>query len=42
MGIFDIILMMAILAGTFWLLYNSLWKKKGYCQECGGEGCAKK
>ena len=37
MGLFDIILMIAILGGAFWLLYHSLWKKKGHCPgSCSG------
>lgn len=41
MGVFDFILIVLILAGAFWLLYRSLWKKKGGCHgsECGGCGC---
>jgi len=37
MGLFDIILMVAIVGGAIWLLYCSLWKKKG-CSggDCGG------
>lgn len=43
MGLFDIILMALILGGAFWLLYRSLWKKKGCCSgsECGGCGSHK-
>ncbi|NJD37780.1 MAG: FeoB-associated Cys-rich membrane protein [Geobacter sp.] len=37
MGLFDIMLMVAIAGGAFWLLYRSLWKKKGCCSDdCGG------
>jgi len=39
MGIFDIVLMVVILAGAAWLLYRSLWKKKGHCPGCDGGGC---
>jgi len=38
-GTFDIVLMAAILAGAAWLLYRSLWKKKGHCPGCDGGGC---
>lgn len=36
MGLFDIILMAVIAGGALWLLYRSLWQKKGCC---GGDGC---
>jgi len=42
MGVFDIFLMSVILGGAFWLLYHSLWKKKGCCQGCNGEACSKR
>lgn len=37
MTILDIVLMVAIVGGAIWLLYRSLWKKKGCC---GGDGCS--
>ena len=36
MGLLDITLMVAIAGGALWLLYRSLWKKKGCC---GSDGC---
>jgi len=39
MGTLDIVLMIAILGGAFWLLYHSLWKKKGHCQGCDSGSC---
>lgn len=42
MGISDIIIAIVILAGAAWLLYHSLWKKKGHCQGCGDGGCSDK
>ena len=42
MGAFDIILVTLILGGAFWLLYHSLWKKKGHCQGCDSGTCSKK
>jgi hypothetical protein len=43
MGAFDIILMILIIGGALWLLYYSLWKKKGHCQGgCGSGGCCGK
>jgi len=39
MGAFDIILMILILAGAFWLIYSSIWKKKGHCQGCDSCNC---
>jgi hypothetical protein len=35
----DVILIILILGGAFWLLYSSLWKKKGHCQGCDGDSC---
>jgi attachment p12 family protein len=42
MGISDLIIATAILSGSGWLLYRSLWQKKGHCTGgcCGG--CGKK
>ena len=42
MGIFDIVLMIVILGGAFWLLYHSIWKKKGCCQGCDSGKCSGK
>jgi len=42
MGFLDIVLMVAIVGGAFWLLYYSLWKKKGHCQGCDSCDCTKK
>lgn len=42
MGQFDIVLMLLIVAGALWILYRSLWKKKGHCHGCGSCGCDKK
>ncbi len=39
MGIVDILLMGLILAGAIYLLYNSLWKKKGQCAGCSDGSC---
>lgn len=37
MELFDITLMTMIIGGAVWLLYHSLWKKKGCCGDgCGG------
>lgn len=36
MGLFDRILIAVIIGGAVWLLYHSLWKKKGCC---GSDGC---
>jgi hypothetical protein len=38
MSILDIALMGLIACGAFYLLYRSIWKKKGDC--CGCAGCA--
>ena len=34
MGFADIALMVLIAAGAVYLLYRSIWKKKGYCHGC--------
>jgi len=39
MGLVDIILMIVIIAGAVYLLYRSLWKKKGHCPGCDSETC---
>jgi hypothetical protein len=41
MSLIDIVLMTLILAGATYLLYRSLWKKKGHCHGCDGGGCGK-
>jgi hypothetical protein len=35
----DMIIAAAILAGAFYLLYHSIWKKKGHCQGCSDGSC---
>jgi len=43
MGISDLIIAGVILAGACYLLYISLWKKKGHCSGSGCSGsCSKK
>ncbi len=42
MGISDIIIAVIILAGTVYLLYYSIWKRKGHCHGCGERGCSGK
>lgn len=39
MGISDMIIAAVILGGAGWLLYHSLWKKKGHCYGCEGGSC---
>lgn len=39
MGFVDIVLMALIIAGAIYLLYRSVWKKKGHCQGCNSETC---
>ena len=38
MGIVDIVLIVPIVGGAVYLLYRSLWKKKGYCHGCNSSG----
>lgn len=42
MGFVDIILMVAIMGGALYLLYRSVWKKKGHCQGCESGTCGVK
>ena len=39
MGMTDIIIAGIIIAGAVFLLYHSVWKKRGHCQGCGDGGC---
>ena len=39
MGINDVVWMVVILGGASWLLYRSLWKKKGTCHGCSSGCC---
>ncbi len=39
MGFADIVLIILIIGGAFYLLYRSLWKKKGHCQGCDSATC---
>ena len=38
MGVSDIVLMVLIIGGALYLLYRSLWKKKGHCAGCCHSG----
>lgn len=42
MGTADMIIAAAILGVAAWLLYRSVWKKKGHCHGCEGGGCGKR
>jgi len=42
MGVKDLLIAAAILIGAAWLLYRSLWKKKGHCRGCEGCDCPEK
>jgi len=39
MGIYDTIWMGLIIAGALYLLYRSVWKKKGHCAGCSSGAC---
>jgi len=41
MGFVDIALMAVIITVAVYLLYRSLWKKKGHCSGCDLETCPK-
>jgi len=40
MEIRDMLIAAVILAAAFYLLYHSVWKKKGHCSGCSDGGCA--
>lgn len=42
MGATDILLMGVIIGGAVYLLYRSLWKKKGHCSWCSEGTCEMK
>lgn len=39
MGLIDILLMTAIIGGAVYMLYRSIWKKKGHCSGCNDMTC---
>ena len=39
MGLVDIFLMGIIISGAVYILYRSLWKKKGHCYGCDSTTC---
>lgn len=39
MGIIDIFLMAVIFFGSLYLLYHSIWKKRGHCVGSGCTSC---
>lgn len=39
MGLADIVWMAVIIGGAVYLLYRSIWKKKGHCSGCGSGTC---
>ena len=41
MGVQDLLIAAMLLAFSGYLLYRSLWKKKGHCHGCQGGGCGK-
>jgi hypothetical protein len=41
MSFVDIVLMVVIISGAVYLLYRSVWKKKGHCMECDSGVCSK-
>lgn len=42
MTLIDYLLMGLILSGAVYLLYRSVFKKKGYCAGCSEKGCLKR
>lgn len=42
MGMSDMIIAAVILVVAAYVLYRSLWKKKGHCQGCDSGSCDKK
>jgi len=41
MSLIDIAFMAVIISGAVYLLYRSVWKKKGHCPGCNIESCKK-
>jgi hypothetical protein len=41
MGIVDVALIVLIVGGAIYLLYRSIWKRKGYCHGCDSSGRCK-
>jgi hypothetical protein len=39
MGFVDIALIVIIVGGALYLLYRSVWKKKGHCPGCDSRTC---
>jgi hypothetical protein len=39
MGLYDLLWMTLIIGGALYLLYRSIWKKKGYCHGCPSGTC---
>ncbi len=39
MEIYDVIWMAMIVGGALYLLYRSVWKKKGHCGGCSSSSC---
>jgi hypothetical protein len=39
MGFVDVVLMIVIVCGAVYLLYRSIWKKKGHCSGCDSGIC---
>jgi hypothetical protein len=39
MGLSDVVWMVSIMAGALYLLYRSVWKKKGHCAGCDSQTC---
>ena len=42
MGFVDILLMILIVGGAVYMLYRSIWKKKGHCSGCNDMTCTVK
>lgn len=42
MGVVDIILVVLIVGAAVYILYRSIWKKKGHCSGCNVETCETK
>ena len=40
MGVSDVVTAAVILGAAAYLLYRSVWKKKGHCPGCDSGGCA--
>ena len=42
MSVFDIVLIILILCGAFYMVYRSVFRKKNHCGDCSSQNCEKR